>query len=83
MSAAADTATRVLLPHAAGLAALFTGGDRGLVDAVLADPRLAGLTALRRDGVLEVGEPTKEALLATPAQFRAVQVHIVEPDERD
>ena len=83
VSAAADTATRVLLPHADGLVALFTGGDRGLVDAVLADPRLARLTALRRDGVLEVGEPTKEALLATPAQFRAVQVHIVEPDERD
>jgi hypothetical protein len=29
-----------------------------------------------------VGEPTKAALLATPQQFRAVAVHIVEPGER-
>ena len=82
VTAAADTAARVLLPHADGLAALFTGGDRGLVDAVLADPRLQLLAALRRDPPLEVGEPTKEVLLGTPAQFRAVDVHIVEPLER-
>ncbi|HEX2073054.1 MAG TPA: acVLRF1 family peptidyl-tRNA hydrolase [Geodermatophilus sp.] len=82
VTAAADTAARVLLPHADGLAALFTGGDRGLVDAVLADPRLRPLAALRRDPPLEVGEPTKEVLLGTPAQFRAVDVHIVEPHER-
>ena len=82
VSAAADTAARVLLPRVEGLAGLFTGGDRGMLDAVLADPRLARLAALRRSPVLEVGEPTKEALLATPARFRAVQVHIVEPGER-
>src|SRR3954470_19492615 len=29
---AVETAYRVLLPHAGSLAALFTGGDRGLVD---------------------------------------------------
>jgi hypothetical protein len=82
VGAAADTAARVLLPHAAGLAALFTGGDRGLVDAVLADPRLVPLAGPRRDPALEVGEPTKAVLLATPGQFRAVAVHIVEPAER-
>lgn len=82
VTSAADTAARVLLPHAGGMAALFTGGDRGMVDAVLADPRLAPLAALRREPALEVGEPTKEVLLATPGQFRAVQVHIVEPGDR-
>jgi hypothetical protein len=82
VTSAADTAARVLLPHAGGVAALFTGGDRGMVDAVLADPRLASLAALRREPALEVGEPTKEVLLGTPAQFRAVQVHIVEPGDR-
>ncbi|SFT62410.1 hypothetical protein SAMN05660657_01983 [Geodermatophilus amargosae] len=82
VTSAADTAARVLIPHAGEVAALFTGGDRGMVDAVLADPRLASLAALRREPALEVGEPTKEVLLGTPGQFRAVQVHIVEPGDR-
>ena len=81
VTAAVETAVRVLLPHADGLAALFTGGDRGLVDEVLADRRLAPLAALRREPALEVGEPTKAALLTTPEQFRAVLVHIREPDD--
>ncbi|SOD94661.1 acVLRF1 family peptidyl-tRNA hydrolase [Blastococcus haudaquaticus] len=79
---AVETAVRVLLPHAASVTALFTGGDRGLVDEVLTDARLAPLVALRREPALDVGEPTKAVLLETPKQFRAVQVHIVEPDER-
>jgi hypothetical protein len=79
---AVETAVRVLLPHAASVEALFTGGDRGLVDDVLTDPRLAPLAALRREPALDVGEPTKAVLLETPKQFRAVRVHIVEPDER-
>ena len=76
---AVETAVRVLLPHAAEVVALFTGGDRGLVDQVLADRRLAPLAAARREPHLEVGEPTKVVLLETPKQFRAVDVHIVEP----
>ncbi|MBB3677688.1 acVLRF1 family peptidyl-tRNA hydrolase [Modestobacter versicolor] len=79
---AADTAARVLLPHVAGTEALATGGDRGLVAEVLADPRLRALDALPRLGPLDVGEPTKAVLLETPAQFRAVRVHIVEPGDR-
>lgn len=78
VSAAADTAARVLLPH--DLAVLVTGGDRGLVDAVLADPRLRGPAALPREPI-DVGEPTKAVLLSTPEQFRAVDVHIIEPGE--
>jgi hypothetical protein len=79
---AAETAARVLLPHAATVEALFTGGDRGLVDDVLGDPRLALLVALRREPALDVGDPTKAVLQSTPAQFRAVGVHIVEPGDR-
>lgn len=78
---AVETAVRVLLPHAASLAALFAGGDRGLVDEVLADRRLAPLAAVRRAPHLEVGEPTKAVLLETPKQFRAVDVVIREPGE--
>ncbi|MGY1834917.1 acVLRF1 family peptidyl-tRNA hydrolase [Blastococcus sp. SYSU DS0510] len=76
---AVETAVRVLLPHTDGLAALFTGGDRGLADEVLAAPRLRPLAALRRDPALDVGEPTKAVLLGAPKQFRAVQVLIKEP----
>ncbi|SDM95272.1 hypothetical protein SAMN05660642_03681 [Geodermatophilus siccatus] len=82
VGAAAETAVRVLGPHTGEVEALFTGGDRGLVDDVLADPRLRALAALRRGPALEVGDPTKAVLLETPAQFRAVEVHIVEPGER-
>jgi Actinobacteria/chloroflexi VLRF1 release factor len=81
VTAAADTAARVLLPHASSLAALFPGGDRGLADEMLADPRLRPLLPLRREP-LDVGEPTKAVLLTTPEQFRAVDVHIVEPGDR-
>jgi hypothetical protein len=82
VAAAADTAARVLAPAAAEVAALFTGGDRGLVEEVLADPRLRSLAAVHRGAALEVGEPSKAVLLATPAQFRAVEVHILEPGDR-
>jgi hypothetical protein len=78
---AIETAVRVLLPHAATVEALFPGGDRGLVDEVLADPRLRPLAALRSERALDVGEPTKAVLLETPAQFRAVAVHLREPGE--
>ena len=81
VSHAVETAVRVLLPHAGSVAALFTGGDRGLVDEVLTEARLAPFAALRREPALEVGEPTKAVLLETPKQFRAVKVHITEPQE--
>jgi hypothetical protein len=77
-----QTTARVLLPRAGQLDALATGGDKGLVAEVLANPRLRALTELRRLGPLDVGEPTKAVLLATPPQFRAVRVHITEPGDR-
>ncbi|MET0765784.1 MAG: acVLRF1 family peptidyl-tRNA hydrolase [Blastococcus sp.] len=78
---AVETAARVLLPHTGSVEALFTGGDRGLVEEVLADRRLTALAALRREPALDVGEPTKAVLLETPTQFRAVDVVIKEPGE--
>ena len=44
--------------------------------------RLRTLAELPRLAPLDVGEPTKAVLLETPAQFRAVRVHIVEPADR-
>jgi hypothetical protein len=79
---AVETAARVLGPHTGTTEALATGGDRGLVSEVLADPRVRTLAGLPRLSPLDVGEPTKAVLLETPAQFRAVRVHIVEPADR-
>ena len=79
---AVETAVRVLLPHA-GLGGRAVhrrrprAGRRGP-----RRPRLAPLAALRREPRLDVGEPTKAVLLETPKQFRAVDVHIVEPGDR-
>lgn len=78
---AVETAVRVLMPHAVPVDALFTGGDRGLVDDVLADPRLRPLAVKRHERVLDVGEPTKAVLLESVDQARAVAVHIREPEE--
>lgn len=71
---AADTCARVLLPRAAELDALICGGDRTAVDAVLADPRLAPLAALRQPPFLAGPDPRLRVLQATPDQFRAVAV---------
>ena len=74
--AAADVAARILLPDVAGLDAVVTGGDRGGVDAVLADSRLAPLRALVIGPLLAVPDPRLRVLEALPAQFRAVVVHV-------
>jgi len=76
---AADIAARVLLPHAGGLAALVTGGDRAAVDTVLADPRLASLRPLRSERFLPVPDPKRAVLDTSPALFRAVRIRVVEP----
>ncbi|MCW2811121.1 MAG: hypothetical protein JWP61_1579 [Friedmanniella sp.] len=71
---AADVAARVLLPHLGTLSAVVGGGDRAAVDAVLEDPRLIGLAALRRGPVLPTPDPRLRVLEAFPAQFRAVTI---------
>jgi hypothetical protein len=79
LAAAADVAARVLLPALPRLDALVAGGDRRSVDAVLADPRLAGLRALLTPPLLDVPDPRHAVLEATAARFRAVRVEVVDP----
>jgi hypothetical protein len=59
---AADGAAGVLLPHRARLTALLTGGDRGGIDAVLSDERLAELASLVEPRFFAVGEPKRSVL---------------------
>jgi hypothetical protein len=73
---AADVAAKLLLP-APGLDALVSGGDRRLVEEVLADPRLAGLPAPARH--LDVPDPRLAVLRHAVSQARAVHITVHAP----
>lgn len=75
--AAADVAVRLLVGKP--LDAVVTGGERRAVDAVLADSRLACLKPLVVERFLTVPDPKRTVLEATPEQFRAVDIRIVDP----
>jgi len=76
LQAAAGVAVRVLAgPAAAGeLDAVVLGGDRRALGEVLEDPRLEAVRALAVERVLEVGDPRRKVLEATPDQFLATIV---------
>ena len=78
LEATADVAARILLPALNRLDAVVAGGDRRAIDAVLADPRLAPLRALRTATLLDVPTPDRRVLLDTPARFRAVAIRVSE-----
>jgi hypothetical protein len=75
--AVADHAVRLLVPGPAGW--LVTGGDRPLVDAVLADPRLRALVALPRGPHLMIGDPRMNDVRAVPELVSSVRIDLVEP----
>ncbi|WP_088313666.1 acVLRF1 family peptidyl-tRNA hydrolase [Kineosporia sp. R_H_3] len=77
--ATADHAARVLDPGGASYDAVVTGGDRTLVDRVLADPRLRVLGTLPRGPHLAVGDPRSDVVKALPEHVRSVTVHLSEP----
>ncbi|MDQ3735117.1 MAG: hypothetical protein M3400_14195, partial [Actinomycetota bacterium] len=62
LGSAVAVAARILVAEAGTLAALATGGDRPLVAAALADPRLAALAELPRARWLDVGDPRQKTL---------------------
>jgi hypothetical protein len=75
---AAGEVVRVLVPEQSSLDAVVTGGDKGAIAAVLADPRLEGLTPLVQLGVLPVVDPRLRVLVAFPAAFLAVRIGLNE-----
>ena len=79
LQASADTAVRVLLPHAASLDAVVVGGERTAVDAVLADRRLAALRPLVTGRLLDVPDPRQAVLEASYDGLRAVRIRVVDP----
>ena len=81
LAAAADTAVAILAePARAGaLDAVVRGGDRRALEEVFADPRLAAVARLAVERVLEVPEPRRKVLDATPDLFLATRVVPREP----
>lgn len=77
--ATADVAARVLDPAARTYDAVLTGGDRSLVDRVLADPRLARLAGLPRGPHLPVGDPRSDVVRALPEAARSLTITLTEP----
>ena len=75
-AAAAEAASTVLLPAVDELAAVFLGGDRTAVTAVLADRRLAPVRAKSSPTVLAVAEPRLAVLREFPDQFLAINIRL-------
>lgn len=76
---AAGVCARVLLPAGGTMVALVTGGDRQVIEAVLADPRLAGLGPLRAERFLPVPDPKLAVLRAAVGSARAVWIRLTDP----
>ncbi|NUR06974.1 MAG: hypothetical protein HOQ45_08195 [Nocardioidaceae bacterium] len=74
--AAAEHAVRVL----AGVEALVCGGDRTAVEAVLSDPRLRLVAAVRTEPWLPVPDPRRAVLEQAVLDAGSVSVRVEEPD---
>jgi hypothetical protein len=82
---AADIVARVLLPYAPGfrpppenpIASLVCGGDRVMVEAVLAERRLLPLVPIRHPHLLDTAEPRLEVLRDATVAARRVRIHLV------
>lgn len=74
--AAAEHAHRILVHESGGHEALVCGGDRGAVDAVLTDPRLASLAAVRTEPWLAVPDPRRGVLEQAALDGRSVSVRL-------
>lgn len=73
-AAAAEHAARILGPVAMGKHPVATGGDRSAVEAVLSDPRLAGLRVV--GAWLPVPDPRRRQLDDAIAAARSVTIEV-------
>jgi hypothetical protein len=77
----AEVAARVLLPVLGQVPAgtsvwVATGGDKPLIERVLADPRLRTLATLPRGPHLAVGDPDRTLVRALPGLLTTVHIHL-------
>ncbi len=78
-AAAAEAATKVLLPIVDTLDAVVAGGDAAAIAVLRGEIRLAALWAKERGPFLTVGDPRLEDLKRCAESFRAVRIRLVEP----
>jgi hypothetical protein len=79
---ATDIAVRVLLPYGPGkernadevISSLVCGGDRSMIDAILADSRLQPLVPLRHPHLLDTPEPRLSVLQEAAVAARQVRI---------
>lgn len=71
---------RVVLARGARPTALVVGGDRALVRAVLADPRLVRLAQLPRRELFDLPDPKLVVLRQALRRGRAVRITLSEPE---
>ncbi len=78
VDAAIDYVARTIVP---GLPVeyLATGGDRPLVDGVLADPRLRPLAALPRGPHLDVPDPRRDVVTSLPERLSTLRIDLIDP----
>ncbi len=76
---AADLAARVVMPELHRLVGLVVGGDPGAIDRVLADRRLAGLTALPRRSFPDIPEPRRVVLDEVALRAMTVEITVRPP----
>ena len=81
--AAAGHAHRVLVTEFGRVEALACGGDRSAVDAVLADPRLASLAAVRVEPWLAVPDPRRAVLDQAIADARSAVLTVTDAVPRE
>jgi hypothetical protein len=74
---AADLVLRLVVPSAPTLAAVVCGGDRPTIEAIMSDPRLEPLAALRDPRLLDVPEPRHAVLVDAVAAAYAVPIHLI------
>jgi peptide subunit release factor 1 (eRF1) len=73
---ASDLVLRLIVPEASRLTAVVTGGDRKTVESIMADPRLAKLTPLVADRLLNVAEPRLVVLQEAVEAARSVRIKV-------
>lgn len=78
VEAAADYAARVIVP-ALPVDYLATGGDRSLVEEVLADSRLRALAPIPRGPHLDVPDPRRDVVGSLPERLTALRIDLVDP----
>jgi Actinobacteria/chloroflexi VLRF1 release factor len=77
LGAATQVAARIL--GDGPVQALVTGGDRALIDRMLADPALRAVAALPRGPHLALGDPRADVVRAVPDLLRSVRITLTEP----